>query len=113
MFSFLNFQRIAETRDNKDFSMIGVGITPEGINQNHAMYEFALEMAWSKDVADPETWFKQYARARYGGYYPQAERAWVLLLRSVYSYRGLEKIRGKYTISRRPSLKLTPWVILT
>lgn len=89
--------------------MIGVGITPEGINQNHVMYEYALEMAWGT-VPDPDTWFKHYAQSRYGAYYPEAERAWMLLLKSVYSYRGLEKIRGKYTISRRPSLKLSPWV---
>lgn len=90
--------------------MVGVGITPEGINQNHVMYEYALELAWSTDVAEPETWFKDYARARYGARYHEAEKAWELLLKSVYSYRGLEKLRGKYTISRRPSLKLSPWV---
>lgn len=90
--------------------MVGVGITPEGINQNHVMYEFALEMGWNTKTLDPENWFKHYGFARYGGGYLEADRAWELLLKSVYSYRGLEKLRGKYTISRRPSLKLVPWV---
>lgn len=77
-------------------TMVGVGITPEGINQNHVMYEYALEMAWSSDTYEPEQWFRSYAITRYGENYPEATQAWDLLLKSVYSYRGLEKIRGTF-----------------
>lgn len=103
-------QRIGEARSHPNLTMVGVGITPEGINQNHVMYEYVLELAWSKETPEPDSWFKFYSISRYGREFPESERAWELLLKSVYSYRGLTKLRGKYTISIRPSLKIIPWV---
>lgn len=47
-------------------SMVGVGITPEGIFQNYVMYEFALEQAWNRHPVDISRWLDQYASARYG-----------------------------------------------
>lgn len=29
---------------------------------------------------------------------------------TVYNYKGLVALHGKYTICRRPSINLTPWV---
>lgn len=50
--------------------MYGVGITPEGINQNYVMYEFALERGWDHTTVDASKWFDHYAFTRYG------ESAW-------------------------------------
>lgn len=47
-------------------SMVGVGITPEGINQNYVLYEFALERAWDYNSVNLQEWFDQYAFSRYG-----------------------------------------------
>lgn len=90
-------------------TMVGVGITPEGIFQNYVVYEFALEKAWTYKEVNQKKWLKYYAEARYGVKSTELETAWMLLLKSVYSFNGLENIRGKYTICRRPSLKITPW----
>lgn len=101
---------VPAARQRVNSTMVGVGITPEGINQNYVMYEFALEMAWNFESVDEEVWFFKYASIRYGHINFQAIDAWQQLRNSVYSYKGLDKIRGKYTFCRRPSLKLSPWV---
>lgn len=90
-------------------TMIGVGITPEGIHQNYVVYEFALEKAWQHKEINHKKWTKHYANVRYGFESEQIGQAWMLLLKSVFSFEGSENIRGKYTICRRPTLKWQPW----
>lgn len=102
---------------NGSYTMLGTGITPEGINQNYGVYEFALEMGWY-DGATPgiprgtEQWFNDYSVARYGAHTvgSAGQRAWDVFRRTVYNYVGLERMHGKYTFNRRPSTKISPWV---
>lgn len=56
--------------------MYGVGITPEGIDQNYVMYEFALERGWDYAPVVTEKWFDHYALARYGKDNVLIQRAW-------------------------------------
>lgn len=100
--------RIQLARDMENSTMMGVGITPEGINQNYAMYELALERGWHDSNFDLKLWFQVYASTRYGVEDSDCTTTWLLLLRSVYNYKGLETIHGKYTLARRPSVKFTP-----
>jgi alpha-N-acetylglucosaminidase len=90
-------------------TMLGVGITPEGIHQNYVVYEFALEKAWQHQQMNQKKWLKYYSTVRYGFESEEIERAWLMLLKSVYAFEGSENIRGKYTYCRRPSLKWQPW----
>ncbi|ALC38879.1 CG13397 [Drosophila busckii] len=90
-------------------SMVGVGITPEGIGQNYVLYALTLERAWSDAELQLVDWFNYYAWTRYGVNDTRLAQAWQLLRGSVYSYYGLERMRGKYAINRRPSLGQTPW----
>lgn len=90
-------------------TMIGVGITPEGIHQNYVVYEFALEKAWQYQEISHKKWIKYYSNVRYGFQSDQIEHAWLMLLKSVYAFEGGENIRGKYTMCRRPTLKWKPW----
>ncbi|XP_055592989.1 alpha-N-acetylglucosaminidase [Uranotaenia lowii] len=106
----LVFERMRLAMSNENFTMIGTGITPEGINQNYALYELTLELGWNPEIASVEDWIVTYVRNRYGGDYAAAIDAWKIFLRTVYSFRGLELMRGKYTFNRRPSLKIQPWV---
>ncbi|XP_001865888.2 alpha-N-acetylglucosaminidase [Culex quinquefasciatus] len=106
----LVFERIRETRSNESMTMIGTGITPEGIQQNYGLYEFALEMGWNPDISDVDGWFKRYALVRYGNDDKRLQDAWSIFRSTVYSFKGVEMMRGKYTFNRRPSLKLQPWV---
>jgi alpha-N-acetylglucosaminidase len=95
-------------------SMVGVGITPEGIFQNYVVYQFALEKAWNYKEINHKKWIKFYATTRYGlsrdddPAKPVAEHAWLNLLKSVYAYEGIASIHGKYVYCRRPTLRYTP-----
>ncbi|XP_055535382.1 alpha-N-acetylglucosaminidase [Wyeomyia smithii] len=104
------FQRIQETRNDENFTMLGTGITPEGINQNYGLYEFALEMGWLRNISSTDDWFRTYARVRYESEDEQLQNSWSIFKSTVYNFKGLELMRGKYTFNRRPSLKLSPWV---
>lgn len=90
-------------------TMIGVGITPEGINQNYVVYEFTLEKAWEFKEINHKQWIKRYANTRYGFESNNVQHGWLHLLKSVYAFESFENIRGKYVYCRRPSLKLNPW----
>ena len=104
------YNRILDTRQNSSYTMIGTGITPEGINQNYVVYELALEMGWNTDILTVDDWFEFYSVARYGRKSAKLKAVWLKLLKSVYSFKGLDRIGGKYTYNRRPSLKISPWV---
>ncbi|KAK0077799.1 hypothetical protein PV325_003443, partial [Microctonus aethiopoides] len=89
-------KRVIEARKMTGSTMIGTGLTPEGINQNYVIYELMNEMAYRNKSVDLDAW--QYATT-----------AWRILGRTVYDFIGLERIRGHYVITRRPSLKIQPW----
>lgn len=101
-FSTVN-QRVTYARGLANSTMVGVGITPEGIFQNYIMYDFALKQAWDSRVYDLEQWVNEYARRRYGVRDERIDMAMQVLRRSAYSYIGLDKISGRYAVCRRPS----------
>ncbi|XP_073824700.1 N-acetyl-alpha-glucosaminidase isoform X2 [Musca autumnalis] len=98
---------IGLARSKPNSTMIGVGITPEGINQNYVIYALALERAWENDEFNLTNWFNVYSDVRYGVAEQSLRKAWHLLRISVYSYSGLKKLHGKYIIARRPSVRLS------
>ncbi|MBV4358819.1 alpha-N-acetylglucosaminidase [Pinibacter aurantiacus] len=75
--------RAAESEAGK--SMKGIGIIPEGIENNNVLYDLLLEMAWHQQPVVLTKWIKQYSAYRYGEANDDLEKAWILLLRSVYS----------------------------
>lgn len=95
--------------------MVGVGITPEGINQNYVVYDFALDRAWLQDSVNVTKWIEHYAFVRYGFKNIGIMSAWRLLRSTVYDYDGNKKISGRNTVCRRPSLNIQPlaWYNLT
>eukprot|EP00040_Diaphanoeca_grandis_P035238 m.221025 g.221025 ORF g.221025 m.221025 type:complete len:864 (+) comp33335_c0_seq1:105-2696(+) len=46
-------------------SIAGVGIFPEGINQNPVYYQFLYDVNWNPTPVSLTSWFKQYAIERY------------------------------------------------
>lgn len=91
-------------------TMVGTGLTPEGINQNYVIYELMNEMAWRTEPVNLTEWFSAYATRRYGAADVHADNAWQLLKSGVYNFTGASVVRGKYVICRRPSLRLRQWV---
>lgn len=65
--------------------MKGVGVIPEGINNNPVSYELLLETVWHNEPIDVKAWINPYIKARYGKDDPNVQAAWQLLLETVYS----------------------------
>lgn len=67
----------------------GVGMTPEGIENNPVMYELVMELPWRAEPFTRDSWLKGYVSARYGNDHPEAlqtvYKAWGKLGRSIYN----------------------------
>ena len=68
----------------------GIGMTCEASENNPVLYDFLFESVWqlsAEDSAVPvniENWIEQYAERRYGRKSNSANRAWKILLNTVY-----------------------------
>lgn len=91
-----------------DSTMVGTGLTPEGINQNDVMFEFMNENAWRSSPVNISEWIDNYALRRYGKENVNATSAWRHLAESVYDLdpSTLVKDHGQYALVVRPSLHL-------
>jgi len=65
--------------------MRGVGIMPEGIDNNPVAYDLALELGWHTGHVDVAEWIRGYVRYRYGSSDPDIDQAWDIFLQTVYS----------------------------
>jgi alpha-N-acetylglucosaminidase len=54
-----------EALDSSD-TLVGFGLTPEGLEGNEIMYNLLLDQAWSRDPIDTETYFQDWVTTRYG-----------------------------------------------
>ncbi|MBS1934664.1 MAG: alpha-N-acetylglucosaminidase [Bacteroidetes bacterium] len=75
----------AALHDNTSGKMIGIGLTPEGIEQNPALYHLMLENVWNDKAINVEDWLSSYARQRYGADNSNINEAWKILLKTVYN----------------------------
>jgi alpha-N-acetylglucosaminidase len=98
--------------DPESNNMRGIGITPEGIEQNPALFALMLENVWRDTPIDADAWLKDYAHRRYGSVNQQANEAWHILLNTVYS-GGLTEGGPESIIIARPTLKKTIDRVLT
>jgi len=85
-------------------SIVGVGITPEGINQNYIVYDFALEMGWRNESVSLENWVDQYTLRRLGNASGALETNQILL-NTVYNSTECCSVT-KSMINLRPSFNL-------
>ena len=88
--------------------MKGVGIMPEGIDNNPVAYDLVLELGWHRDPVDIAKWIEGYVAYRYGKADPDLLAAWSLLLKTAYSQTGA----ADYVLCARPQIPagtVTPW----
>ncbi|MDB5155856.1 MAG: alpha-N-acetylglucosaminidase [Mucilaginibacter sp.] len=98
--------------DPESKNLKGIGLTPEGIEQNPALFELMLENVWRDKPIDADTWVSNYARRRYAQDNSNAKQAWQILLNSVYS-SGLGEGGPESIIVARPTMKPTIDRVLT
>ena len=65
--------------------LVGIGLAPEGIENNDVLYELSTDMFWSDGPIHLDNWLDQYAVSRYGTLKPEISKAWRLLAQSAYS----------------------------
>jgi alpha-N-acetylglucosaminidase len=90
---FGNLQRFADEAYRArtgEFSpyMQGVGIMPEGIDNNPVAYDFTLELAWRPGHVDAARWIEGYVEYRYGRQDADLSGAWALLLQTAYGEKN-------------------------
>lgn len=87
--------------------MKGVGIIPEGINNNPAAYDLVLESVWYPEKINVEYWINSYTKARYGRYNEQVQAAWAIFLNTIYSSEvGHQEGPPENILCARPGLKI-------
>ncbi len=77
----------------------GMGMAPEGIENNEVIYELVASAGWRDSEINLSDWLAQYNRCRYGKDCPALARYWQLMLRSVY---GSFTDHPRYGWQRRP-----------
>jgi len=82
--------------------MKGIGLTPEGIEQNPALYQLMLDNVWRDSAIDLSGWLRQYALQRYGEQDAGIDTAWAILARTVYA-GGLGEGGPESIIVSRPT----------
>ncbi|GAA4729356.1 alpha-N-acetylglucosaminidase [Flavisolibacter ginsenosidimutans] len=65
--------------------LIGLGLTPEAIEQNPVMYDLMLENVWHDEPIALNTWLNGYALRRYGKRNTDVEKAWQILKETAYN----------------------------
>ena len=75
---------------NQCSCIAGIGIAPEASANNPVLYDFLFETIWQENAELPMTeiplkeWISNYAQRRYGNSSVGAEKAWQILLETVY-----------------------------
>nr|CAI5849094.1 unnamed protein product [Callosobruchus analis] len=77
-FDIIN-ENVTKARKANSSSMIGTGLTPEGINQNYVIYDAMTEAAWRSHPQDKTDFFRRYTIRRYGKVNDKAIEAWDIL----------------------------------
>ncbi|XP_019409045.1 PREDICTED: alpha-N-acetylglucosaminidase [Crocodylus porosus] len=96
----------SDARHFPNSTMVGTGLTPEGIEQNDVMYELMNELGWRWEPLDLPLWIANYAERRYGAKNARAIGAWQLLLHSVYNCSGPCVNHNHSPLVHRPSLRM-------
>ncbi|XP_024970214.1 alpha-N-acetylglucosaminidase-like isoform X2 [Cynara cardunculus var. scolymus] len=74
-----------EARISKNSTMVGVGMSMEGIEQNPVVYDLMSEMAFQHKKIDVKKWVDSYSTRRYGKFVPSVQEAWSILYHTVYN----------------------------
>ncbi|PZP50788.1 MAG: alpha-N-acetylglucosaminidase [Pseudopedobacter saltans] len=93
---------------NSEFAndMQGIGIMPEGINNNPVVYEFVLDLNWQEKKVDAKEWIPAFVKARYGSDNENLLKAWSIFLETVYkSFSELQQGPPESIYCARPSLE--------
>jgi len=85
----------------------GVGIMPEGINNNPIVYDLVPELGWRKEHLEVKDWIDHFADYRYGLANEDIHTAWQGFLQTIYqSLPGYQEGAGESIFCARPALEI-------
>ena len=89
-------------------SLVGVGATMEGIENNPVMYELIYELPWRADKFTKSSWIENWVLARYGRTLPQTLEAWKILSTTAYDVPAMPAREGtnESVFCARPALEI-------
>lgn len=89
-------------------SLMGVGATMEGIENNPVMYELIFELPWRAEKFTKSSWIDNWVLARYGRTLPQTLEAWKILSNTVYDFPTMPAREGtnESVFCSRPALEI-------
>lgn len=94
-------------------NMAGIGLSPEGIEQNPALFQLMTENVWRTEPVKLDKWLHNYAKRRYGSANKNIDEAWQILKNTVYS-GGKTEGGPESIITGRPTFqKNTAWTNTT
>ncbi|XP_061369642.1 alpha-N-acetylglucosaminidase-like [Gastrolobium bilobum] len=74
-----------EARKSVNSTMVGVGMSMEGIEQNPIVYDLMSEMAFLHKKIDVKVWVDLYSTRRYGRSVPLIQEGWNVLYHTIYN----------------------------
>jgi alpha-N-acetylglucosaminidase len=93
-------------------SMVGIGLTPEAIEQNPALYELMMDNVWrDKPIGvngQLNEWLDDYSTRRYGKSDPGMNEAWQVLYKTVYD-STIRRAGPASIIAARPAIVAGDW----
>jgi alpha-N-acetylglucosaminidase len=85
----------------------GVGIMPEGIDNNPVVYDLVLELAWHDEPVVVQNWITDFVRYRYGCNNGDLQAAWKIFLETIYqSLPGYQEGASESIFCARPALEI-------
>lgn len=85
----------------------GVGIMPEGINNNPVVYDLMMELGWREAHVDVKQWIQDFVKYRYGGSDAVTLDAWQGFLETIYqSLPGYQEGASESVFCARPAIEI-------
>ena len=94
-----NFIRTAAEKNLK-----GLGVTPEGIDNNPVAFQMLYDYVWIKSEMTPQEYVKKFTLSRYGMYNQKTDAAWNILLRTALNCPRNQEGTTESVFCARPSL---------
>lgn len=86
--------------DSTSGQLKGIGLTMEAIEQTPVLYELMTDNTWSDRPINLQEWLKKYIRNRYGANNEEIEKAWDVLVQTVYNGQVIRDGAESIIVSR-------------
>lgn len=100
-----------DARLSENSTMVGVGMSMEGIEQNPIVYDLMSEMAFHHRQVDLQVWVETYPTRRYGKSVMGLQDAWRILYQTLYNCTDGKNDKNRDVIVAFPDVE--PFVIQT